>query len=346
LKRKILPILWLAAGVILLGWVIAWAGPARIVDALAASLDHPVLLAAAVLLTFVAQALFLLKWHIMARFAGAGLGLRQTLRVFSTLALVGTFTPGRAGELAVPLLMRGGGRLTGVALVNRILESTWTLAVGILAALLMLESGSNVGQLWGVGLVFVALAGAMLVLSRRRCTEAILGAVRACLRPMSRFRPAGWLLAMEEKYAGELGRLYDASARLLGLRSLALFGLMMLGIWLLVVSSSYCLIRATVPPGDKEITFALVVVAVATSAVAISVSPIPAGLGFSEFTVVFLFLQLGYPGEAFLPYLLLSRLIDHVTVILFYFLGRVAGRKLPAAAAAAPDAVAAGRAAD
>jgi uncharacterized protein (TIRG00374 family) len=291
-----------------------------------------------------AQAFFLLKWHIMARFAGAGLSLRQTLHVFSTLALVGTFTPGRAGELAVPLLMRGGGRLTGVALVNRILESTWTLAVGILAALLMLESGSNVGRLWGVGLVLAALAGAMLVLSRRRYTEAILGAVRACLRPMSRFRPVTSLLAMEEKYAGELGRLYDASVRLLRLDSLALFGAVMLVIWLLVVSSSYCLIRATVPPGDKEITFVLVVAAVATSAVAISVSPIPAGLGFSEFTVVALFLQLGYPGEAFLPYLLLSRLIDHVTVILFYFLGRVAGRELPAAeAAAATDAVPAGR---
>ena len=334
MKRKLLPILWLAAGAALLGWVIASNRPDRILDALTASLDHPVLLAVAVLLTFAAQAVFLVKWHVMARCAGAAIGLRQTLRVFSTLALVGTFTPGRAGELAVPLLMRGGGRLTGVALVNRILESTWTLAVGILAALLMLESGSNVGRLWGVGLVFVALAGAMLVLSRRRYTEAILGAVRASLRPMSGFRPVGWLLAMEERYAEGLGRLYDASVRLLRLDSLALFGLMMLVIWLLVVSSSYCLIRATVPPGDKEITFVLVVAAVATSAVAISVSPIPAGLGFSEFTVVALFLQLGYPGEAFLPYLLLSRLIDHVTVILFYFLGRVAGRELPAAAPA------------
>ena len=335
MKRKLLPILWLAAGAALLGWVIASNRPDRILDALTASLDHPVLLAVAVLLTFAAQAVFLVKWHVMAHFAGAPLDLRQTLHVFSTLALVGTFTPGRAGELAVPLLMRGGGRLTGVALVNRILESTWTLAVGILAALLMLESGSNLGRLWGVGLVFAALAGAMLVLSRRRYTEAILGAVRAALRPMSRLRPVGWLLAMEERYAEGLGRLYDASVRLLRLDSLALFGLMMLVIWLLVVLSSYCLIRATVPPGDKEITFVLVVAAVATSAVAISVSPIPAGLGFSEFTVVALFLQLGYPGEAFLPYLLLSRLIDHVTVILFYFLGRAAGRELPAAGAAA-----------
>lgn len=333
MKRTLLKIAWLVVGLALLGWVIARAGPRNILDAFIALLGRPGCLAGALGLMVLARAAFLAKWHVMSRRAGADVTFRQSLYLFGTLALVGTFTPGRAGELVVPLLMRGGGRLTGVALVNRILESSWTLAVGVLAALFLLDRNSVVARLWGVGLGLAVLAGVMVVMSRRRHMEALHGLVRACLRPLARLRPVGWLLAQEQRYADGLGLVYEASERLLRPVSFLLFSGLMLAIWFMVCGSSYFLIQATVPPGGKEITFMLVVVAVATSAVAIYVSPIPGGLGLSELTVVALFIQLGYSGEVFVPYLLLARVFDHLIVIVLYLVARAAGRELPAPAA-------------
>ena len=130
-KRKIFTILWLVLGLALLGWVIYRADPASTVQAFANSLSHPWYLVAAALAFLATQATFLVKWHLLSRQAGSPIHFRQSLHLFGTLTLVGTFTPGRAGELAVPLMMRGGGMLTGVALVNRILESTCTLCAGL-----------------------------------------------------------------------------------------------------------------------------------------------------------------------------------------------------------------------
>ena len=329
MNRKILKIVWLVIGLALLTGVIVKAGPADILQAFVASLQRPLLLVGSVLLTVLARAAFLLKWHLMSQRAGAQVSFRQSLYLFGTISLVGTFTPGRAGELVVPLLMRGGGRLTAVAFVNRILESSWTLAVGILAALFLLDRNSYVTLLWGVGIGLSVLGVVMVILSRRRYMQRVLDLVRACLKPFAWFRPVAWLLAQESRYSDGMNLVYDASERLMRLSSFLIFSVLMLAIWLLVVTSSYLLILATVPPGEKEITYMLVVASVATSAVAIYVSPIPGGLGLSELSVVALFSQLGYAGGVFVPYLLLSRVFDHLIVIGIYLVARVAGKELP-----------------
>jgi len=334
LNSKALRAAWLLAGLVLLAGVIGWSGPSAVLAALGRSSGHPGRLAAAGGLFAAAQAVFLLKWHWMSRLAGAGLGLRQSLRLFGTLMLVGTFTPGRAGELAVPLLMRGGGRLTGVALVNRLLESTGTLCAGLLAAMLLLSHDPRAAGLWQAGVVLAVFVGVLVVLSRRRYTAAVLAAARACLRPMARLRPVGWLLAKEEQCAGGLEHFHEANERLLRPGPVTVFAALMVVIWLVMVWGNLLLIQATVAEGGKEVTFLVVMAVVAASALAMFVSPIPGGLGLSEFTAAALFGQLGYEPGAFVPFLLLMRLVFYAVVILLYLVGRVAGEDLAAPAAA------------
>ncbi|MCX5684806.1 MAG: lysylphosphatidylglycerol synthase transmembrane domain-containing protein [Planctomycetota bacterium] len=331
--------MWLAMGLALFAAVIVWAGLAETLGALAQSYRHPGLLAGAVALFAATQAVFLLKWHWLSRRVGAGASLRQSLRLFGTLMLVGTFTPGRAGELAVPLLMRGGGRLTGVALINRLLESTGTLCAGLLAAMLLLSGDPRAAGLWQVGIVLGVFVAVLVVLSRRRYTAAALAAAKACLRPMAGFRPVAWLLAKEEQCAGGLEHFYSANERLLRPGPIVVFAAMMVLIWLLMVWGNQLLIQATIPPDSKEVTFLVVIAVVAVSALAMSVSPIPGGLGLSEFTAAALFAQLGYPPQIFVPYLVLMRVVFYGVVVLLYIVARAAGRPLPATAEpAAPGA--------
>jgi uncharacterized protein (TIRG00374 family) len=325
---------WLALGLVLFAAVIVWAGPAETLSALAQSRRHPWLLAGAVALFAATQCVFLLKWHWMSRLVGAGARLRQSLRLFGTLMLVGTFTPGRAGELAVPLLMRGGGRLTSVALINRLLESAGTLCVGLLALALLLSDDPRSARVWNVGPVLALFVAILIVLSRRHYTAALLKVVRKILSPLARFGPVARLLAMEERCAADLDHFYDANERLVRAGPIFVFALLMALIWGLVVSGNYLIIQATVPEGGKEVTFLVVMAVVAASALAMFVSPIPGGLGLSEFTVVALLGQLGYEPGAFVPFLLLMRLVFYAVVILLYLVGRVAGEDLATPAAA------------
>ncbi|MCX5675342.1 MAG: lysylphosphatidylglycerol synthase transmembrane domain-containing protein [Planctomycetota bacterium] len=334
MNSKALRVVWLALGLVLFAAVIVWAGPAETLNALAQSRRHPGLLAGAVALFVATQGVFLLKWHWMSCRVGAGASLRQSLRLFGTLMLVGTFTPGRAGELVVPLLMRGGGRLTGVALINRLLESTGTLCAGLLALALLLSNDPRSARVWNVGPVLALFVAILVVLSRRRYTAAILKVGRRVLMPLTRFGPVARLLALEERCAADLDHFYAANERLVRLGPIFVFALLMALIWGLVVSGNYLIIQATVPEGGKEVTFLVVMAVVAASAVAMFVSPIPGGLGLSEFTAVALLGQLGYEPEAFVPFLLLMRLVFYAVVILLYTAGRVAGQDLAAPAAA------------
>jgi len=326
---------WLALGLGLFAAVIVWAGPAETLGALVQSRRHPGLLAGAVGLFAATQAVFLLKWHWMSRLVGAGATMRQSLRLFGTLMLVGTFTPGRAGELVVPLLMRGGGRLTGVALINRLLESTGTLCAGLLALALVLSDDPRSARIWNIGPVLALFVAILLVLSRRRYTAAVLAMVRRILSPLARFGPVARLLAAEERCAAGLDQFYDANERLVRPGPIFVFALLLALIWGLMVSGNYLIIQATAAQGAKEVTFLVVMAVVAASAVAMFVSPIPGGLGLSEFTVVALLGQLGYESEAFVPFLLLMRIVFYAVVILLYVIGRLAGEDLAAQAPAA-----------
>ena len=333
MNSKALRIVWLLVGLVLLGGVIWWAGPRAALAALAQSTEHPWLLAAAVGLFAAAMGVFVLKWHWMSRVAGAGLNLRRSLRLFGTLMLVGTFTPGRAGELAVPLLMRGGGRLTGVALINRLLESAATLCAGLLAATLLLSDDPRAAGFWQVGIVLAAFVAILVVLSRRRYSAAALLLARACLRPLAGLRPVAWLLAKEDQCAGGLVHFYEANERLLRPGPIVAFAAMMGLIWLLMVWGNLLLAQATVPEGGK-VTFLVMTAVVAVSALAMLVSPIPGGLGLSEFTAGALLALLGFRPEAFVPYLVLVRVVFYAVVVVLYVVSRLAGADLPAPAAA------------
>jgi uncharacterized protein (TIRG00374 family) len=331
-KRTALSILWLAVGLALLAWVIYRSDPGKTARAFVDSLSHPWLLAAAGLAFSTTQALFLAKWHLISRQAGARLDFRQSLHLFGTLTLIGTVTPGRAGELAVPLMMRGGGMLTGVALVNRILESTCTLCAGILAALVILNVETFANSLWGLGLVILLFVLAIILLGRRRYVAFLLGLVRACLAPFRRLRLIDWLFRLEEKYAAGIEHFYQANERLLRPAPILFFSFLMLVIWFLMVVGNYCLIQATVPPGEKEVTFVVVVAIIAVMAITMFVSPIPGGLGLSEVGVVTVLAQLGY-SQNFMPFLLLARVGVYLAVGLLYAVSCIVGRELPEAPA-------------
>jgi uncharacterized protein (TIRG00374 family) len=334
-KRTSWRIVWLAVGLALLAWVVWQANPARAVGAmLTAFVDHPGLLAGAVGLFAATLVGFFLKWHLMSRVAGAPVDARQSLRLFSTLYLVGTFTPGRAGELVVPLLMRGGGQLTGVALVNRVLESLWTVFAAVLAAWMIFRGDPRSGRLWVLLVILAAFAAAAVILSRRRLTAGLVGFGRACLAPFRRWAPVAWLLRLEGKHARGLEQFYDANERILRPAPVLLFCLLMAAIWLMMILANYLLICAVVPPGEKEITFLVVFTVMVVGAAAMFLSPIPGGVGLSEFTSVALFGYLGYPQPEFVSFLLLSRLILYAAVGLLYLIGQVAGRALPEAASA------------
>lgn len=330
MTRKALSYVWLAGGAALLVWVIARNDPRGTLLAFREALAHPGLLAVAAAAFLATQVGFLVKWHLLSHQAGAPFTFRQSLHLFGTLTLVGLFTPGRAGELAVPMMMRGGGKMTGVALVNRLLESSCTLCAGVLAALLVLDVKTFGGSLKGLGLVMLLFAAAIVTLSRRRHIEAILGLVRACLKPLRRLRAVEWLFQQEEKRAHEIEHFYQANERLLAPGPIFFFGLLMLLVWTLMVSGNWCLIQATVPPDSKPVTVAVVVAIIAVMAVAMFVSPIPGGLGLSEFASVAVFAQLGYVAQQFVPFLLLARVGVYLAVIALYLASRLAGQPLGA----------------
>ena len=330
MRRRRWRIVWLLVGLALLAWVVWEAGPATTVRAFLNAFARPGLLAGGLGLFLATQGGFLLKWHLTSRIAGAPVDARQSLRLFGTLYLVGTFTPGRAGELVVPLLMRGGGKLTGVAVVNRVLESLWTAMAGLVALWLIFRRaddprGHYVWALLGVVAVFVAAA---IVLSRRRLTEGILRLVRACLRPMRRWRPVAWLLTLEEKYANGLEHFYGANERILRPGPVLLFSALLVSIWVMMIGANWLLIQAVVP--DSGVTFGTVFVVMVVGAAMMFLSPIPSGVGLSEFTTVALFKYLGYPQPQFVSFLLLARMILYAVVVAFYLVGQLAGRALPA----------------
>jgi len=324
-KRRSRQALWLVAGLILLASVIYLNDPEEIWRAFLASLGRPWLLVGALALFAAVQTGFYLKWHLMSHLAGAQPDAWQSLRLFSTLFLVGTFTPGRAGELVVPLMMRGGARLTGVALVNRVLESSVTVLMG-LVAIAMVFSGNNPVLHTIVLAVFLGIfVVGMIVLSRRHLTERLLAVVRFFLRPFSRMRPMAWLLEKERQVECHLDPFYDANQRMLRWPNVLLFCGIMLLIWLAMVAANYLLILATV---EGEVEIPHVLAAIAVSAVAMFLAPIPGGMGVSEWSVKGFLKLLGY-RQSFVPFLLLSRIGLYTIIILFYFVGRLFGRELP-----------------
>ncbi len=335
MKRQTRNLVAFAVGLALLVGVVWYLGPRAAWEALGTAGRHPGLLAAALGLFALAQVGFLAKWHLIARLAGAEVDLRQSLRLFGTLYLIGTFTPGRAGELAVPLLMHGGGKLTAVALVNRLLEGAWTLAAGILAAFIVFRDDPGRMPFWFFGLVLVGFIIVMGVLRNRRATEALRSIVRASLRPLQRLRAVTWLLEREQRYKDSIEEFHRANARLLRPWAIFLFGVLMLGIWVAMISTNYLLIDATIAPGGKAVPFAVIFAVMIVNALAIYLSPIPGGLGVSEISASALFGYLGYEADKFITFLLLARLMLYATVILFYLVGRAAGRDLAPAAAGA-----------
>jgi len=329
-RRKFWQIVWLLVGLALLAWVVWWADPLKTAAAMLDAFAHPGLLAGAVGLFAATLVGFFVKWHLMSRLAGVPVDTRQSLRLFSTLYLVGTFTPGRAGELVVPLLMRGGGQLTGVALVNRLLESLWTVFAAVLAAWMIFRGDPRSSHLWVLLVILAAFVVVAVILSRRRLTAGLVGLVRACLAPFRRLPPVAWLLRLEEKHAHGLEQFYDANERILRPVPVLLVSLLLAAIWLMMILANWLLIHAVVP--DSGVTFGTVFTVMVVGAAAMFLSPIPGGVGLSEFTSVALFSYLGYPQPEFVSFLLLSRLILYAAVGLLYLVGQVAGRALPGAA--------------
>jgi len=327
-KRALLQALWLAAGLALLVGVVWYCDPADTWKALLGAVDHPWLLLGALGLFALSQVGFYVKWHIMSRLAGAKPDARQSLRLFATLYLVGTFTPGRAGELAVPLMMRGGARLMGVALVNRILESSVTVFMGLVAFVLVFTS-KNKNPTQEIAVLSVVLLGfvtTMIILSRRRLTEKLIALVVACLRPLRRLPLVPWLLEKERQVQSQLGPFYEANERMLRWPNVLLFCGIMLLIWLVMVTANYLLILATVGPVVK---IAHVLALIAVVAVTTFISLIPGGLGLSEGVGQGFLKLLGYTKLNIIPSLLLGRIGFYIVVVLFYFAGRLFGRELP-----------------
>ena len=327
-------ILWLLVGLLLLAGLVPavyrhdW--PAALA-ALRHALASPGWLLAALALFFAALCTSLLKWHTMSRRVGAGLSWRQSLRLFGTLYLVGTFTPGRAGELLVPVLMRGGGRLTGVALTNRLLESSWTVFVGTVVVLFLFAGSAGSARLWLLAPVLLFFILATVILSRRRFTKALFRLGRACLRPFARFGPVARLLALDEKYAAALDPFYEANERLLRPAPILVFSLLMLTIWVIMAAGNYFLILGSVPDpeGAKKVTFLVVLALITVNAVASFLSPIPGGVGLGQGFQLVLLALLGYKKEDFGAFVLLALLEFYAAVALFYLAGRFLGRPLP-----------------
>jgi uncharacterized protein (TIRG00374 family) len=329
-KRTSWRIVWLLVGLGLLAWVVWRADPAKAAAAMLTAFAHPGLLSGALALFVATLVGFFVKWHLMSRLAGAPVDARQSLRLFSTLYLVGTFTPGRAGELVVPMLLRGGGQLTGVALVNRVLESLWTVFAAVLAAWMIFRGDPRSSRLWVLVVILAAFVVAAVILSRRRLTAGLVSLVRACLTPFRRLAPVAWLLRLEEKHARGIEQFYDANERILRPGPVLLFCLLMAAIWLMMILANWLLIQAVVP--ESGVTFGTVFAVMVVGAAAMFLSPIPGGVGLSELTAVALFGYLGYPQPEFVSFLLLARLILYATVGVLYVVGQVAGRALPGAA--------------
>ncbi len=342
----------LAVGAALLGLLVWRAGPAEILDALARAGARPGHLAGAVALFLATTVGFVVKWHVLARAAGAPLAPRGSLHLFSTLYLVGLFTPARAGEALVPLLMKSGGRIMGVTVVNRLLESLWTLCAGILAAAWLLRGEGDHVRLWPLAPALAVFFGLAVALSRRGVVEGAVGLVRGLLRRLRRFRAVAWLEARVADREDDVEHFLEANQRLLRPGPVLGFSVLMLAIWLMMVAANFLLVQATVPPGTREVTFAVVFGVMIVGALAMFVSPIPGGLGLSEVSAVGVFHVLGYPAEGasladaaetYAAFLLVSRLLLYASTLLLYAAGRLWGRPVaPPEAPGPPTADASG----
>ncbi len=323
-------ILWLLVGLVILGLMIGWAywkDSENLENALWQASGQPLLLVAAMVLMLATLFCFQLKWQLMARVAGARVKFRQSLHFFSVLYLLGTFTPGRAGELAVPMLMSGGSRLMGVTLVNRLIESFWTLVIGLFV-LAFVFAGDAGAMVWAwLALVLLGFVSVMFILSRRRLASRMIGLGLWTISPLRRVRLVDNVCRRCE--AG-LDDFYSANERLLRPLPILIMCLLMVGIWALMIGANWTLAQASVPtgPGDKTVTVLVIVAVITVNAVVMFLAPVPGGVGLSELSAMGVLTRLGYESARFLPFLILIRIVFLLAIAIYYALGRLLGQPL------------------
>ena len=216
-----------------------------------------------------------------------------------------------------------------VVLVNRLLESATTVAMGSVAFLVVFTSGHPIRDMLVLGAVLGCFVLSVVILSHRRCAECLLDALRRCLRPLEQWGPVARLVAREDGIRAGLGPFYETNRRLLRWPVVLLLSVLMLLIWLIMAAANNSLIQATVDfSGGKAVTVPHLLAVMAVMAVSMFLSPTPGGLGVSEGASVLFFRQLGYTQD-FVPFLLLGRICLYLVIGMFFVFSQVAGRPLP-----------------
>ncbi|MFW5798180.1 MAG: flippase-like domain-containing protein, partial [Planctomycetota bacterium] len=310
---------WMIVAVGLFVAVIAWTEMTRPAGqpsswTLLAQADRWLVLAALATL-WASQLPLMVIWLYLCRRAGLQGRRLDLLRTFSAMLLFGVLTPGRSGELAVPLMDRDNfGRLASVVVVNRVLGLIFTICLAIFVLMLVVGGVFATGQgLLVLGLVVVFATVLSMVLYRPAVTWAVRLVFRLIgpLRRLPGFRTA---FALRPTVERGIDVFFDAVHNIIHWRGVAFIVLMLIAAHALALAATWLVVRAV----GQQYPFPLLVGAMATNSVAGFLLPLPGGMGGGEVLTKALFEQYGRtPAGAFL--ILIRVMIFLVPMI--YFLG-------------------------
>ncbi|MBI2909943.1 MAG: flippase-like domain-containing protein [Chloroflexi bacterium] len=257
------------------------------------------------------------KWHHLLLVSAPGSRRRDALALFVLNQALGNLTPGRAGEMIAPFMIRQRTRSTvggafAVLLVDRFLELNFLLLLMVLAIVYFLSTGAFPDVVArGSFMVLLLLSLLVAMIGAFSFSERTAGVLLRGVKSLSRGTASGMVHSMCLKAEREGESFYQA---LKGYKTAGVFPLLVsltAMAWLLELLSFIMLVNSV-----GQIPFMIIAAGQVLSFAAGLVSLVPNGIGVTALSFVFLVDLMGYPGAVATSGALLGTIVNFGLVIL------------------------------
>jgi len=255
------------------------------------------------------------KWVILCRSAHLTLSVREILFIFSKIMLFGTITPGRTGEFLTVLTSKESkGTVSAIILFNRIVESSVTLFLAILAFGLFFRNFIPRTSWFLIFLACIGVVGLVAMLQVKSFGLIVLRAVRKVMGLFIRYRFVEDLLSKENRFLKEFENFHTSIKQLFSLRILLFALVVTVFVWLLTLVANRFIFLAV----GIHLPFLILLAFVPLFAISAFVSPAPGGIGIGDIPPVYFLYWAGYQ-ENIGGYLVLSKILLYWLMGSLYF---------------------------
>lgn len=320
MQRKLKKLVWFGAGFALFG-VFFWykeraavaAGQPSSWEALTKA--NPWTLVVGLLLMIVSQLPLLGMWVYLCRRAGIGRPFHELYRMFAVILFLGPNTPGRSGEMALPLMDRENfGRLTSVVVVNRVFGILFTAGLALFFMAVCMSAKIVPGRQGYLVILLVAiLLGIVFTALNRRVLTSLVGRLFAVLGWFESIGPVARIVALKPRVDEEIDKFYAAIRNMIHWRGVVLVFLLQVAAYAFVLLANWMVLRSLGVDRASPITVLGVMAAMSLSGL---VALTPGGMGVGEWIGegVFKLYQIRVPAA----YYALIRLMMQLGLPAFY----------------------------